>query len=201
MSFDVERLRNQIPFYLTAKPEQKELLHNLESLIRGTNKGYYISAARDVSDDAVLQGDGRNGLQLYSFEDGKKHEVRGIVLSNTCDISTDNERVWVPRIIFAPIVKLSAIEARFKVHQLAEDAIKSRIKSIKNQSVTNIFYLPSGARLDEDHVVLLDDLHSMPAGKLSGEKLFTLSMAGFYLFSFKLSIHFCRLQENIDRRP
>ena len=51
--------------------------------------------------------------------------------------------------------------------------------------------------------MLLDDLHSMPI-ELHGqaaEKLFTLSMAGFYLFVLKLSVHFCRLHENVDRSP
>ena len=177
------------------------MVRNLAAINRGSTKGYYLSTTRDKYRSDILQGDGWCGLQLFSFEDGKEHEVRGIVLSNSCDISTDNEHVFTPRIVFAPIIKLSAIEARFKVHQLAEDAIKSRIKSIKNQSVTNIFYLPAGTQLEEDSVAFLDDLHSIHIDQLFGKKLFTLSMAGFYLFCYKLSVHFCRLQENVDCRP
>ena len=202
MTFDAEQLKSQIPFYLTAEPKQKELIRNLEALNRGTKKGYYITAARDVNTDAILQGDGWRGFQFYSFETGQKSEIRGIVLSNSCDISKENERDLAPKIVFAPIIKLSAIEARLKNNNLAEDAVKAKIEAFKCQSVTNIFYLPAGAQLDEDYVALLDDLHSMPAKlQLSGKKLFTLSMAGFYLFSFKLSVHFCRLHENVDRRP
>ena len=58
-----------------------------------------------------------------------------------------------------------------------------------------------GGHLEEDYVVLLDDLHSIPLASHPGDqKLFTLSMAGFYLFIFKLSVHFCRLHEHVDRR-
>ncbi|MDE0112984.1 MAG: hypothetical protein OXI87_14880 [Albidovulum sp.] len=102
--------------------------------------------------------------------------------------------------MFAPIVKLSKIEARLKDRGLAEDAVKGRIDAIERQSVTNIFYLPAGEPLEEDYVALFDDLHSMPiASWENSQKLFTLSMAGFYLFVFKLSVHFCRLHENVDR--
>ncbi len=73
---------------------------------------------------------------------------------------------------------------------------------MRAQEVTNVFYLPAGGPFEEEHIVLLDNVHSMPfAAHDEGEKLFTLSMAGFYLFAFKLSVHFCRLQENVDRRP
>jgi hypothetical protein len=64
-------------------------------------------------------------------------------------------------------------------------------------------YLPADGLLDEDHVALLDDLYSMPVAvhRQGAEKLFTLSMAGFYLFVFKLSVHVCRLHEDVDRTP
>ena len=201
MTFDAEQLKDQIPFYLTAEPAQRELVRNLDALNRGTRTGYYISKARGVGADSILQGDGWHGFQLYSFDTGESRTVRGIVLSNSCDISEDNDRAIAPKIVFTPIVKLSAIEARLGRHNLAEDAVKARIDAIKRQSVTNIFYLPKGESLREDYVALLDDVHSMPIGALaSGQRLFTLSMAGFYLFAFKLSVHFCRLHERVDRR-
>lgn len=34
---------------------------------------------------------------------------------------------------------------------------------------------------------------------MCGNKLFTLSNFGLYLFLFKLSVHFTRIQERIDR--
>ena len=202
MAFDAEQLKNQIPFYLAAEPAQKELVQNLDALNRGVTAGYYISAVRGPDADSMLQGDGWRGFQLLSFDTGEKRSVRGIVLSNSCDISKNNERVIAPKIVFAPIVRLSYIEARLKERGLAKDAVAGRIAAMKSQSVTNFFFLPAGGPLDQDYVAILDDLHSMPVkAHTGGEKLFTLSMAGFYLFAFKLSVHFCRLHENVDRRP
>lgn len=202
MSLDAEQLKNQIPFYLTARTEQKELVTNLEALMRGARTGYYIPAARAPDSDAMLQGDGWQEFKLFSFDTGERRSIRGIVLSNSCDISKDNDRPIAPKVVFAPIVKLDSIEARLRERGLAADAIDGRIAAIKSQSVTNIFYLPAGGPLEQDYVALLDDLHSMPVdAHEDGRKLFTLSMAGFYLLSFKLSVHFCRLHEQVDRRP
>jgi hypothetical protein len=106
-------------------------------------------------------------------------------------------------VTFAPIVKMAKLVERFKAYGLDGEKVASRLKDIKAQRVTNMFYLPADGLLDEDHVALLDDLHSIPIDvhRQSAEKLFTLSMAGFYLFVFKLSVHFCRLHENVDRSP
>ncbi|SFJ09973.1 hypothetical protein [Jannaschia pohangensis] len=202
MTFDAEQLKNQIPFYLTSEPEQKELVENLDALSRGVTTGYYVSSARDPDANSVLQGDGWQDFQLFSFDVGEKRSVRGIVLSNSCDISADNERAIAPKLVFAPIVRLSAIQARMIARGLPEQSVKARVSAIKSQSVTSMFYLPADGLLDSDYVALLDDLHSMPIAAFSkSDKLFTLSMAGFYLFAFKLSVHFCRLHENVDRRP
>ena len=202
MTFDADQLKKQIPYYLTSDREQRDFAKNLGALNDGVKTGYYIPAARAPNADSMLQGDGWCGFQLFSFETNKKRSVHGIVLSNSCDISRDNKRDYVPKIVFAPIVRLSAIEIRFKSLRIAGEVIRDKLDAIRKQSISNIFFLPSGGQLEHDHVVLLDDIHSMPvSAHTGGKKLFTLSMAGFYLFAFKISVHFCRLQENVDRRP
>jgi len=203
MTFDADALRQQIPYYLTAAPAQKVLLAELKALIEGANKGYFIPAGNDGYTANMLQGDGWRGFQIFSFQSGNVNTVRGIVLSNSCDVSPENARVMPPNITFAPIVKLSKIVERFKERGLDREKVTSRLTDIKAQRVTNMFYLPADGLLDEDHVAPLDDLHSMPVDvhKQAAEKLFTLSMAGFYLFVFKLSVHFCRLHEDVDRSP
>ena len=162
MTFDPEQLKNQIPFYLTAEPAQKELVNNLNALNNGAMTGYYISAAREPDADSMLQGDGWGGFQLLRFDTGKKRSVHGIVLSNSCDISNDNERSIAQKVVFAPLVRLSTIEERFKERGLAETAIADKIAAMKSQSVTNIFFLPADDPLEHEYVALLDDLHSMP---------------------------------------
>lgn len=204
MTFSPENLKDQIPYYLTSAPAQKELVSNLEAIIGGAQKGYYLGAAQDRFADERLQGDGWRGLPLFSFASSQKKEVRGILLSNTCDVSTENDRTLPPRLVFVPIVRLSAIEARFAASGISSAQVAGKVRAIKDQITTSIFYLPAGGPLEEDYVALLDDVHSIPVSAHENEnkeKLFTLSMAGFYLFVFKLSVHFCRLQENLDRRP
>lgn len=204
MSFSAENLKDQIPYYLTSAPAQKELVANLEAILSGAQTGYYLNATQDSYIDERLQGDGWRGLPLFSYSSGEKKEVRGILLSNTCDVSPGNERTLPPKLVFAPIVRLSAIEARFAAKGISAEQIAGKVKAIKEQIATSIFYLPAGGPLEEEYVALLDDVHSVPVAaheNADKEKLFTLSMAGFYLFVFKLSVHFCRLQENVDRRP
>lgn len=203
MTFDADALRQQIPYYLTAAPDQKVLLSELQRLIEGAGKGYFIPARYDGYTAEMLQGDGWRGFQIFSFESNQPNRTRGIVLSNSCDVSTENVRVLPPKVTFAPIVKLSKIVRRFEERGLDGEQVASRLTSIKAQQVTNIFYIPADGVLDEDHVVLLDDLHSMPVEthRRTAQKLFTLSMAGFYLFVFKLSVHFCRLHEQVNRKP
>lgn len=201
MTFDADALRQQIPYYLTADPAQKALLTELKQLINGAKRGYFIPAGHDGYKADMLQGDGWRGFQIFSFNSRSVNASRGIVLSNSCDVSAENARALPPNVTFAPIVKLSKLVERFKAHGLYGEKVASRLNDIKAQRVTNMFYLPADGPLDEDHVALLDDLHSMPIEHHNhiAEKMFMLSMAGFYLFVFKLSIHFCRLHENVNR--
>lgn len=203
MTFDADALRQQIPYYLTAAPERKVLVDELKKLIDGADSGYFIPTGYDGYTTEMLQGDGWRGFQIYSFSSGNLNPARGIVLSNSCDVSKENERVLPTKVTFAPIIKLSKIVERFEAKGLTGAKVSSRLNAIRAQQVTNMFFLPADGLLDEDYVALLDDLHSMPieVHDEAAEKLFTLSMAGFYLFAFKLSVHFCRLHEDVDRSP
>lgn len=201
MTFDADALRQQIPYYLTAAPAQKFLVTELKKLIEGADRGYFIPAGYDGYTAEMLQGDVWRGFQIFSFKSSNVSAARGIVLSNSCDVSAENARVLPPNVTFAPIVKLSKIVERFETLGLDSEKVASRLTAIKTQTVTNMFYLPADGLLDEDYVALLDDLHSMPLEihRKTAEKQFTLSMAGFYLFIFKLSVHFCRMHENVNR--
>lgn len=208
MTFDPETIIKQIPYYLTAAPAQKQFAGELKALIEGaSSKGYFSGKFPDPYKDDMLQGDGWPGFQMFSFNSGKRLSTRGIVLSNSCDLSPDNERPLPPRVTFAPIVKLSALRAKLKERGFSAQRIDAQITAMREQSVANVFYLPAEGPLGDEYFALFRDLHSMPLdaymkGKnKKDKKLFTLSMVGFYFFVFKLSIHFCRLQENIDRTP
>lgn len=168
----------------------------------GAQTGYYINGSQDIYANERLQGDGWCGLTLFSFASGERKDVRSILLSNTCDVSPGNNRTLPPKLVFAPIVRLAVIEGRFAAKGIPQAQVDDKVKAIKQQITTSIFYLPAGGPLEEDYVALLDDVHSVPVSAHENDnkrKLFTLSMAGFYLFVFKLSVHFCRLQEDVDR--
>lgn len=196
MEINQESIQTQLPYYLTQ--EQKE---NLVKALQDFPKplDYYI----ELYPNDILQGDGWAKLEIIRFEDGARKEVKGIILSNSCDISAENKRDFPTKITFAPIIRLSKFAKLMKLSGLGEEKINNRIQSIREQKVTTMFYLPSGAILEDDYVALLDDLHTMPLkafeSKRERTKQFTLSQVGFYLFLLKLSVHFCRFHEKLVR--
>ena len=204
MNLDAETLIQQIPYYLTAE-DQKVLLDELTAISRGGTAEYLLSTYRDSFKELMLQGDGWRGFQLFLFETGDRRSVRGIVLSNSCDVDPKNARDVPARVIFAPLVKLAAFEALLKASEIGAERVAAKIAAIKSQKTSNIFYLPAGGALDEDYVVRFDDAHNMPvashAKSEDREKLFTLSNTGFYMLVLKLSVHFCRLHEKVNRMP
>lgn len=61
-----------------AEPARKEPVENLDVLNRGKTDGYYISSARAADADAMLQGKGGHGFQLFLFDTGAKRHVRSV---------------------------------------------------------------------------------------------------------------------------
>jgi hypothetical protein len=190
-----DQIQEHIPKYLTSgrQAEVADALRDFE------NRSYYT----DHQSEDVLQGDGWAGLEIVNFSDGNRSAIKGVVLSNSCDISTDNRRDVPPRLIFAPLVPLAAHEGLLKKAPLDEEKISSKIRAMRKQQVSSIFYLPSQGKLDREYIALLDDVHNLPFAHFEADKrrarFFTLSQMAFYLFVLKLSIHFCRFQERIDR--
>ncbi|MEQ6343007.1 MAG: hypothetical protein M3A44_15510 [Gammaproteobacteria bacterium] len=108
-----------------------------------------------------------------------------------------------PKITFAPLVRLKDYTNVLQGKGMAPQKIEDLLNSIRAQRSTSIFYLPKGGALDDEHIALLDDLHTIPSPVFMQDKhrakLFTLSQVGFYMFLMKLSIHFCRFHENLAR--
>lgn len=204
MSFDVDSLQQHIPFYLTSE-DQQALVEELNAIASGGTANYLLGAYNDAFKGEMLQGDGWRGFQLFLFETGERRAVRGLVLSNSCDVDPANPRDVPTRVIFAPLVKLSAFKGLLDTSGISAEKIEAKIASIKAQKTTNIFFLPAGGPLEEDYVVRFDEAQSMSfaahAKSPDREKLFTLSNTGFYMLVLKLSVHFCRLQERVNRKP
>jgi len=198
MGIDPQSIEAQIPYYLT-EPQKVGFRKALKDFQEARNVDYFINQHADVA----LQGDGWPGLSLINFITGDKQPVKGIILSNSCDISVENRRDVPSMVVFAPLIRLSRFKQKLEQSGLSEERITEKLNSIRKQQVSSIFYLPPGGNLEFEYFAPLDDLHSMPLQVFidtpDKQKLFTLSMFGFWFFLFKLSIHFCRFQEELAR--
>ena len=202
MELDPETLNKYFPYYLTEE-SRKKLLEELEAFDQSKKVKIFLNDYNNDYKENLLQGDGWRGFELYVFETGKKQTVKGIVISNSCDIDSANIREISTKVAFAPLVKLSAFKNLLDNSSIETNRVEAKIKAIKEQKTSNIFFIPADGPIEEDYIVRFDDIHSMPIKfhqtNPEREKLFTLSMLGFYLFVLKLSVHFCRLQEDVAR--
>lgn len=193
---NAETIRQQIPYYLSQSAKE-HLVKSLQEFPRRID--YYI----DRYKDEVLQGDGWNSFVVVNIENGERKPIKGILLTNSCDVASENKREFPPTFTFAPIIKLSNYVQKLSEADLDTQQIDDKIIAIKEQNITNLFYLPKGANLDDDYVALLGDIHTVPSRIFQEhsdrKKLFTLSQTGFYLFVLKLSVHFCRFHEEVNR--
>lgn len=196
MQITTDSIKDQIPYYLT----QEDKGHLVKALNSFPRVDYYL----DRYPHELLQGDGWTSLEVIRLEDNERKLVKGILLSNSCDIDITNKRDLPAKIIFSPIIRLSRYKELLLNTIQDGNKIENKITAIKEQKVTALFYLPKGSVLVDDYVAVLDDIHTIPLNRYTAQngkqKLFTLSQVGFYLFLLKLSVHFCRFQENIQRR-
>ena len=198
MQITSESIKDQIPYYLSQKAKE-HLAKALDNFPRQID--YYIN----LYPDETLQGDGWTSVDVIRFEDGARKLIKALLLSNSCDIASENKRDLPTKLSFASMVKLDRYQELLMSGGLDREQIKAKVQAIKEQRVTSLVYLPKGSALDDDYVALLDDIHTVPyqafRARNEKKKLFTLSNVGFYLFVLKLSVHFCRLHEEIVRDP
>lgn len=193
----LERLGLTLPPFLSAQ-NKADLLAQLRRYPDNTE---YFGWVPDEPE--AVQGDGWAGLVLFDFESAEREAVQGLIISNSCDLAVGNAPMPDQRVVFAPVLELSRykdflIEAGKTQAQAAEF-----VGQIRRQEIHRLFYLPAMHGTFEECVVALDNIHSMPLHHLSTtgvRRVFTLSMYGWYVLLIKLSIHFTRMGENVDRR-
>jgi hypothetical protein len=190
-----EQFKVFLPKYLTPS-DARELFSELEKFPHYDN--FYLLNPPEET----LQGDGWKGLVVIDFNTLTRKAVSGVVLSNSCDIDPSNPRALESRVVFCPLIRLVLYA------KLLEDAgrntqqIEATLSAIRLQKVTQLFYLPAYGTVMEESVAVLDDIHSHPLKDFIGRersRLFTLKMHAFYIFVIKLSIHFTRLREEVNR--
>ena len=84
-----------------------------------------------------------------------------------------------------------------------KEQVEEHLSAVRKQKVSSILYLPGISDLKES-IVFFDRIMSIDNSFIDREnleinRLFSLSDYGFYLLLFKLSIHFSRIQEKVNR--
>ena len=198
MQITSESIKDQIPYYLSQRAKEN-LATALDRFPRQIN--YYT----DLYKEEFLQGDCWTSVEILRFEDGTKKLIKALLLSNSCDVAPENKRDLPTKLSFASMVKLERYVNLLKNAGLDQKQIATKVIAIKEQKVTSLVYFPKGAALEEDYIALLDDIHTVPSQAFINRnekiKVFALSNVGFYLFVLKLSVHFCRLHEEVVRDP
>lgn len=198
MTSDVfEQIKLFLPKYLTPA-QAKELYTELAAFPEF--KQFYLCGSALA--DELLQGDGWAGLVAINFYSREEKIVNGLVLSNSCDVSLENPRKTPVNLLFAPIISLSRFVERLQSAGQSLMQIENQLTAIRSQRTTSVFFLPKAEGVIEESVVLLDNIHAEPLDYFQNNykrPLFTLSQHAFYIFIIKLSIHFCRFQEGVQR--
>jgi len=199
-SFD--KFKTYLPKYLSPNSEQK-LFEDLKQFPIIDDPSLYTSYRS--SDETVYQGDGIKDMLVINLPEDEIKKVACMIISNTCDINLLNKGLAGSRICYCPIVRLSKYKALLlKEWSGDKNRLTSHIQTLQNQQISQIFYLPKTKLLAEDSFVFFDRINTcsndfLDRKTLKDVRIFTLSNLGIYLFLFKLSVHFTRLNETIDR--
>ncbi len=152
--------------------------------------------------DEFLQGDGWSGFVAIDFETLQRQQVSGVIISNSCDIDPNNREDHERNILFAPLLSLARFRNCLIEGGIAVQTVDQKMDLIRQQRITDIFYLPQQPGTQEELIILLDDIHRHPLANFLARdraKLFTLTQTAFYVFLIKISIHFHRVKEGVVR--
>jgi hypothetical protein len=202
-----EEIKKYLPQYLSVS-SQEELFKELKQFPENLDQRIYTTRL-EAQEDIIFQGDGIQNLLYINLPETDVGKVPGMILSNTCSIAPANNRLLPTRMVYAPIFNLekyeqSLIKAFVVTEKKSIQSINDHIADIKKQYVSHIFYLPKGGKLENDSIVFFDRLNNCASASIKREalpdrRIFTLSDYGFYLFLFKLSVHFTRIREGVSR--
>ena len=202
----LEDIKRYLPKYLSASA-QEELFDELRHFPVNVDQRLYTTSLKEAPN--IFQGDGIRDLLFVNLPAREIKPAPGIIISNTCDIHPGHKRLIPMRMVYAPILNLEKYkQALCKDHvqtgSRSEESLVSHINEITKQRISHIFYLPKAEFLENDSLVFFDRLNNCSSDFLQGEqvqnrRIFILSDYGYYLFLFKLSVHFTRIREGISR--
>jgi hypothetical protein len=200
---NLEDLKIYLPKYLSPASE-KELFEGLRDFPSNIDSRIYTDYLK--SEEIIFQGDGLNDMLIVNLPDVVTKPAPSMILSNTCDIDLQNKRNFPSQIVYSPIFNLAKYRDKlYESSKKSNEQIDGHILSIKKQEITQIFYLPKLDGTLDESIVFFDRVCNLPSksidrNSLKKRRLFTLSNYGAYLFLLKLSIHFTRFQDKVDRK-
>ena len=195
MNIDSFDAKDFLPYYLT-EDQKIGLAQAMKTFPKKSN------IFTSLLQDQILQGDCWDKAPIVDVVTGQSDRVRVMLLSNSCDIDPSNKRDLPVSITYAPVIDFDLYRKMLEKQGVDVVSIEAKLNAIREQKITNLFFVPSG-NIDRDGIVLLDRVLSIPysyfAGLTDKIKLASLNQFGHFLLAFKLSIHFCRLHEGIAR--
>jgi hypothetical protein len=200
--FSYEDISQFLPRYLS-EDSSEVMRREIERFTKGEiSRSLYTN--RLLNEKTIYQGDALEGMLIVRLPDPQINPAKAIILSNTCDIDLNNQRLFDSMVVYSPILDLGKYEQALIKNQVSASKVKAHIVAIRQQIITQIFYLPAGGFLKNDGIVFLDRIcscvnSSIDRSTIKSKRLFTLSDFGHYLFLFKLSLHFTRLTSKVDR--
>ena len=200
---DLRELELYLPKYLSPATEQN-LFRDLSAFPENIDQRLYTTQLQDSY--LIYQGDAISDLLVVELPSLNVKSSPCMILSSTCDVDPANQSDATPsNVVYSPIIKLKAYEKLLTSADVRTGAsLQGHLEGIRRQRVTQIFYLPPCQNMPEEGIVFFDRLVSCPnrmidRTTLRNSRIFTLSQYGHYLFLFKLSIHFTRVTEKVDR--
>lgn len=196
----LEDIQRFLPTFLSHGSESA-FVEEIRRFHEGHAQPFYTS--RLSHEPLLFQGDGVRDFLLINLPDPQIRKGPGLLLSNTCDASLENKRFFDGSLSYAPIFRLDAyLDTLLKEH--ASERIAEHARALRGQEITQIFFLPKGGGLAGDSLVFLDRTMTAPTAtvdrsRLNETRLFTLTDFGAWLLALKLSVHFCRVRDRVDR--
>ena len=195
-----ETIRQFLPKYLSPEEEDK-LVVCINEFPANINTRFYTTYLKD--EQTIFQGDGIISLPIVDLPNSEIKNVSCLILSNTCDTDEHNDRLFPSRLNYSQIIPLSKYIAALNILNLDSKRIQNHLKAIKNQGITQIFYLPPTTNFAES-IVFLDRINNcdnilIDRTTLKETRIFTLSNLGFYLLLLKMSVSFTRIAEKVNR--
>ena len=198
-----DNIKTYLPKYLSNSAQEK-LWSELRSFPANLDQRFYTTQRQNEA--CLFQGDTVDNVFMPYCQKPTGLKTKSLLISNSCDVSRENKRLYKPYLLFAPIFDLQKWEALLSNSCKAQQKVQDHIQAIRQQRVSTFFFLPQTGLMKADCFARLDCVFSLMASdehlqQAIRNRISTLSDYGFYMLLLKLSMHFTRVQESVARHP